>query len=150
MQDGAEALHGPVPVLLPTPSPAPAPLPVEEPVIPKTGDVTADVMARVAGCAVIAISSRGVAAAGCPGVGVITYRIPRDAPSLNGTVIIDPGARSRPTERASEQRAASDEGAAPRVNARRKQVAIEKAQGASPERAPRDRHRGRRFGRRSR
>jgi hypothetical protein len=73
----------------PTAAPVPAPDPNQ------TADgVTApdDVLARVEGCAVIAISSRSVAAAGCPGGQPILLRIPADAPPMESTVIFNHGA----------------------------------------------------------
>ena len=78
----------------PTPeSPAPALTPAApEPNPMASAGVPADVMARVEGCVVIAISSRDVAGAGCPGVGVVTFRIPDDAPSMRDEAIINPRA----------------------------------------------------------
>jgi hypothetical protein len=78
----------------PTSEPA-APAPVA--VAPAAGptervDVPDDVMARVEGCAVIAISSRDVVGAGCPGVGAVAFRIPDGAPSMQGTIIMNSGA----------------------------------------------------------
>jgi hypothetical protein len=55
-------------------------------------DIPADVLARVEGCAVVAVSARAVSAAGCPGVGAVAFRIPDDQPELPGTAIINPGA----------------------------------------------------------
>jgi len=80
--------------IAPTP-PAQTPVPASAPGIAGPGspglvDVPADVMARVEGCAVIAISRRDVVGAGCPGVGSVAFRIPDDAPSMKGTVIITP------------------------------------------------------------
>lgn len=72
-----------------TPEPAPmAETPVEP--LTATGDVPAEVMARVEGCAVIAISARDVVGAGCPGVGAVAFRIPVDAPAMRDTVVITP------------------------------------------------------------
>jgi hypothetical protein len=56
-----------------------------------SGDVPNDVLARVEGCAVVAISSHDVAAAGCPGGQSIVFRTPADAPPMKSTVIINPG-----------------------------------------------------------
>jgi hypothetical protein len=56
------------------------------------GNVPAEVMARVAGCSVVAISARDVVGAGCPGVGTVTFRIPDGAPAMEGTVLFSPGA----------------------------------------------------------
>jgi hypothetical protein len=58
--------------------------------VPAAGAPSA-VLAQVEGCAVIAISTRTVAAAGCPGVGSIAFRIPDTAPGMNRTAIINPG-----------------------------------------------------------
>lgn len=88
----------PEPVAQAPADPTPAP-PIPEPASPagiagpgslERVDVPADVMARVEGCAVIAISRRGVVGAGCPGIGSVAFRIPDDAPSMKGTVIITP------------------------------------------------------------
>lgn len=73
----------------------PAPLSTEEPtpdpeVSTSSNAAPSDIMSQVEGCAVIAISARSIAAAGCPGVGSIAIRIPSDAPSMPGTVIISP------------------------------------------------------------
>ncbi len=76
----------------PPPAPVAAPPPTPAPVPSSRVDPPADVLARVEGCAVIAISSRGVAAAGCPGVGSIVFRIPSDAPRMRSQVIINRGA----------------------------------------------------------
>ncbi len=72
-----------------TPAPTIAPA-TAGPGSPGLVDVPADVMARVEGCAVIAISRRDVVGAGCPGIGSVAFRIPDDAPSMKGTVIITP------------------------------------------------------------
>lgn len=84
----------------PSPAPAPeretpAPEPEAEAPAPSSAevaDVPADVMARVEGCAVVAISPHDLVGAGCPGVGVVTYRVPDGAPLMEGTVIMNPGA----------------------------------------------------------
>jgi hypothetical protein len=84
----------------PTPEPTQAPeSPAPEPgaeapatTSPEAADVPADVMARVEGCAVVAISPHDLVGAGCPGVGVVTYHVPDGAPLLQGTVIMNPGA----------------------------------------------------------
>jgi hypothetical protein len=81
----------------PTPSPTPAPQTsapaanagAPETSSPETADVPADVMARVAGCAVVAISARDVVGAGCPGVGNVIFHLPDDAPSMQDTVITE-------------------------------------------------------------
>lgn len=98
--------------LTPTPEPAPAAAPTRTPAPGSSSmfggpavDPPAEVMARVEGCAVIAISSRSVAAAGCPGVGSIAFSIPRDAPRMRGRVIINPGAPFRGDQAAQAQRA---------------------------------------------
>lgn len=74
----------PVPVVAPTSTPV------------STGNrlasLPADILSRVSNCTVIAVSRRGVAAAGCPGIGSLTFRIPAGAPSLIPTVVINPGA----------------------------------------------------------
>lgn len=88
-----EPLDGPLPVDTTEPVPVAVPVPSSTRVDPPP-----DVMARVEGCAVIAISSRSIAAAGCPGVGSITYRAPAGSPRMRSAVIINPGApfTSRP------------------------------------------------------
>ena len=52
----------------------------------------ADLMAQVASCEVVAVSSRSIAAAGCPGVGSIVLRPPAGTPRMRSQVIIRPGA----------------------------------------------------------
>jgi hypothetical protein len=54
------------------------------------GASSREVLTQVEGCAVIAISARTVAAAGCPGGRSIAFRIPDSAPSMSNTVIINP------------------------------------------------------------
>lgn len=90
----------------PTPTPAPTPddaAPVPAPTAPAasptepTGtstrvDPPADLMAQVAACEVVTVSSRSIAAAGCPGVGVIVLRPPAGTPRMRSQVIIRPGA----------------------------------------------------------
>jgi hypothetical protein len=81
---------------VPTPEPArddTAPAPVATSV--ETGsrvDPPADLMAQVASCEVVAVSSRSIAAAGCPGVGSIILRPPAGTPRMRSQVIIRPGA----------------------------------------------------------
>lgn len=90
--------------------PAPTPVPTQAPrPTPPTGagEIPADVLSRVEGCTVIAISSRSVAAAGCPGIGAIAFSIPDDAPRMQGRVIIDPGAPFANDSAATTQRAAT-------------------------------------------
>lgn len=55
-------------------------------------DPPADLMAQVASCEVVAVSSRSIAAAGCPGVGSIVLRPPAGTPRMRSQVIIRPGA----------------------------------------------------------
>lgn len=88
--DDEEPLDGPPPSPLPAPAPAPAPAATN--LASPRVDAPPEVLARVEGCAVIAISSRGVAAAGCPGIGAIAFHIADDAPSMKSTVIFNPGA----------------------------------------------------------
>ena len=67
---------------------------------PDTGSATtssrieppADLMAQVATCEVVAVSSRSIAAAGCPGTGSIVLRPPAGTPRMRSQVIIRPGA----------------------------------------------------------
>jgi hypothetical protein len=74
-----------------------APLPVST----STGtssrvDPPADLMTQVASCEVVAVSSRSIAAAGCPGVGSLVLRPPAGTPRMRSQVIIRPGAAFRP------------------------------------------------------
>jgi hypothetical protein len=55
-----------------------------------TTEVPADIMARVQGCAVVAISGHDVVGAGCPGVGAVAFTIPDTAPPMGDTVIMEP------------------------------------------------------------
>lgn len=59
-------------------------------------DPPADLMAQVAQCEVVAVSSRSIAAAGCPGVGSIVLRPPAGTPRMRSQVIIRPGAAFAP------------------------------------------------------
>ena len=74
----------PAPSPNPTPNPTPNPNPPQEDSAAQT-----DVLVRVEGCAVVAISSRSVAAAGCPGGQSIVFHIPDDAPDLESGVIFN-------------------------------------------------------------
>ena len=96
--------------------PLDAPVPAQES-SPSTEevDLPADVLARVEGCAVVAVSARDVSAAGCPGVGVVTFRIPADQPDMPDTVIITPGA---PFTTASETAASQPTSPASRASTR--------------------------------
>jgi hypothetical protein len=74
------------------PAPAPNPNPILTPnPNPSQEDSAAptDVLVRVEGCAVVAISARSVAAAGCPGGQSIVFHIPDDAPDLESAVIFN-------------------------------------------------------------
>lgn len=85
-----EATPTPVPV---PPSATTTPTPVA--ITTGTGsriDPPADLMARVASCEVVAVSSRSIAAAGCPGIGSIVLRPPVGTPRMRSQVIIRPGA----------------------------------------------------------
>lgn len=88
--DTSDPLDGPVadpsPVVDSSSGPPPAPVPDRLSLLP------ADILAQVSNCTVVAVSRRGVAAAGCPGIGSMTFRIPDDAPPLSPTVVIAPGA----------------------------------------------------------
>jgi hypothetical protein len=68
----------------PNPNLTPNPNPSQEDSAPPT-----DVLVRVEGCAVVAISARSVAAAGCPGGQSIVFHIPDDAPDLESAVILN-------------------------------------------------------------
>lgn len=91
----------------PTPEPAPAstPAPTADDSAPSSAappaapaststriEPPADLMAQVASCEVVAVSSRSIAAAGCPGVGSIVLRPPAGTPRMRSQVIIRPGA----------------------------------------------------------
>lgn len=69
--------------------PAPASLP---PTMGSRIEPPADLMAEVASCEVVAVSSRSIAAAGCPGIGTILLRPPVGSPRMRSQVIIRPGA----------------------------------------------------------
>lgn len=84
----------------PTPAPAPTPAPTATATPPPAAstapssriDPPADLMAQVASCEVVTVSSRSIAAAGCPGVGSIVLRPPAGTPRMRSQVIIRPGA----------------------------------------------------------
>jgi hypothetical protein len=90
----------------PAPTPEPAPAPATDNAAPATPvtpagvssriDPPADLMAQVASCEVVAVSSRSIAAAGCPGVGSIVLRPPAGTPRMRSQVIIRPGAALAP------------------------------------------------------
>ena len=72
------------------PTPAPNTTPNLTPASPpEDGSAPSDVLARVEGCAVVAISARSVAAAGCPGGQSMVFHIPDDAPALESAVIFN-------------------------------------------------------------
>lgn len=80
----------------PTPAP-PAANTTPAPVATTTGtgsriDPPADLMVQVASCEVVAVSSRSIAAAGCPGIGTVILRPPVGTPRMRSQVIIRPGA----------------------------------------------------------
>lgn len=92
-----DAADKPVPVAsIPDPLDGPVPVSTLIPAPDPEGDRLAllptDIQSQVTGCIVIAVSRRGVAAAGCPGIGSLALRIADDAPSLSPTVVINPGA----------------------------------------------------------
>ncbi len=74
----------PAPAPNPNPNLTPNPNPSQEDSAAPT-----DVLVRVEGCAVVAISARSVAAAGCPGGQSIVFHIPDDAPDLESAVIFN-------------------------------------------------------------
>lgn len=82
----------------PAPAPPPpaddtAPAPIAAPAVSTSRiEPPADLMAQVAACEVVAVSSRSIAAAGCPGVGTIVLRPPAGTPRMRSQVIIRPGA----------------------------------------------------------
>ena len=85
----------------PTPEPEPAPEPAPAPALAPAGassrvDPPADLMAQVELCEGVTVSSRSIAAAGCPGVGTIVLRPPAGTPRMRSQVIIRPGAALRP------------------------------------------------------
>jgi len=88
--DTSDPLDGPVADPVPVANSSPVPTP--DPVGDRLSLLPADILARVSNCTVVAVSRRGVAAAGCPGIGSLTLRIPDDAPPLSPTVVITPGA----------------------------------------------------------
>ncbi len=73
-------------------APAPAAPPAAPAGVSSRIDPPADLMAQVASCEVVAVSSRSIAAAGCPGVGSIVLRPPAGTPRMRSQVIIRPGA----------------------------------------------------------
>jgi hypothetical protein len=75
------------------PTPTAATAPSTGAAIPATGvasSIPSDVMSQVEGCAVISMSAHDVAAAGCPGVGVVIIHTPEDAPPFPDEVVITP------------------------------------------------------------
>ncbi|MFN8593679.1 MAG: hypothetical protein U0031_19635 [Thermomicrobiales bacterium] len=70
-----------------TSTPAPTPASPDQ-----TAQLPSDVQAQIEGCAVVAISRRDIAAAGCPGGQSLAFEIPADQPDMSPTVIITPGA----------------------------------------------------------
>ena len=86
----------PVPTAVPE---SPLPVPPSS-VAGSRVDPPADLMAQVASCEVVAVSSRSIAAAGCPGVGTIVLRPPTGTPRMRSQVIIRPGAAlGQPSDR---------------------------------------------------
>lgn len=88
----------------PTPEPTPGPssegtAPAPAAASASTGsriEPPADLMAQVAACEVVAVSSRSIAAAGCPGVGSIVLRPAAGTPRMRSQVIIRPAAAFGP------------------------------------------------------
>jgi hypothetical protein len=140
----------------PPPAPAPVTAPSPAPVTSSRVDPPPDVLARVEGCRVIAISSRGVAAAGCPGVGSIVFRIPSDAPRMRSRVIINRGvhfgagapgasttsAQAASTAEAEESTRPRKRGTADRAAAKAQRAADEDRQSRRERKARRDRRGG--------
>lgn len=103
-----DPLDGPAPEPAAAPSPGPSPTASSD----RLALLPADILSRVTNCTVIAVSRRGVAAAGCPGVGSLTFSIPRDAPPLTPTVVINPGAAlDHPAPPGADRRATAIESA---------------------------------------
>lgn len=100
--NSADPLDGPPPSTVTPPPASEAPAPTSAAV-----DVPAEIMAKVEKCAVITVSTRSVAAAGCPGVGTIIERLPAGSPRMRPGVIIHPGAALAPAERPSTPRSIS-------------------------------------------
>ncbi|MFT4041033.1 MAG: hypothetical protein QM692_22825 [Thermomicrobiales bacterium] len=91
--------QSPPPQDQPTPAPvAPAPSPeTPAPVATTIGvnsrvDPPADLMAQVADCEVVTVSTRSIAGAGCPGRGVVILHPPAGTPRMRSSVTIRPGA----------------------------------------------------------
>lgn len=105
--DGIDPLDG-------TPPDTSTPAPASEPATTTSAvDVPAEIMARVEKCEVITVSTRSVAAAGCPGVGTIIERLPAGSPRMRPRVIIHPGAalvRDEPPSPARSVSTGSDDG----------------------------------------
>lgn len=79
---------------LDSPGPAPNSIPASSGTVANSDTLASlpgEILSQVSDCTVIAVSHRGVAAAGCPGIGSLTLRIEDGAPSLKPTVAIHPG-----------------------------------------------------------
>lgn len=75
-------------------------------------DPPAELMVQVADCEVVAVSSRSIAAAGCPGRGSVILRPAAGTPRMRSQVIIRPGAAlGRPGERAATAAQRAEPGA---------------------------------------
>lgn len=89
---GGKSEPAAIPSAAVTPTPAPA-APTAGAAMPAAGaasSLPSDVMSQVEGCAVISMSAHDVAAAGCPGVGVVIIHTPEDAPPFPDEVVITP------------------------------------------------------------
>jgi len=81
----SETTPEPAPTETVTAEPAPTPTPTLEDM-----QLPPDILNLVDGCAVISISERDVAAAGCPGAGTVVFSVPPDEPDLTPGIIIQP------------------------------------------------------------
>jgi hypothetical protein len=95
-KSGRKANSTPEPSPTETVAAAPAPETTPEPA-PTLQDMQLppDILNLVDGCAVISISERDVAAAGCPGAGTVVFSVPPGEPDLTPGILIAPEANQQ-------------------------------------------------------
>jgi hypothetical protein len=89
-----ETTPEPSPTETVTAEPAPETTPEPTPTL-EDMQLPPDILNLVDGCAVISISARDVAAAGCPGAGTVVFSVPPGEPDLTPGIVIAPEANQQ-------------------------------------------------------
>lgn len=153
--------QAPPPSDQPTPAPVvPDPAAVQAPGAPAPETTTpsgvssrveppADLLAQVANCEVVTVSSRSIAGAGCPGRGVIILHPPAGTPRMRSSVTIRPGAMfAAPPRVATAEQASASHGKGVRSSERERKKTASARQKASKTKHERRAPRGQRGARR--